>query len=129
VRFIDVRGESSSPTGERLGGWLDRGELLGAADLSGLRLRAAGGVRLVEESVPGDGTWDAVQSQLISASALPQTIGIDPVTRALLLGCDGSLPVGAVAELLSAATGAPEEGVLRVAAVLLESGHLEVAKS
>jgi hypothetical protein len=82
---------------------------------------------LIEESVPGEGAWDAVQRQLSSASALPQTIGIDPVTRALLLGCDGSLQVGAVAELLSVATGAPVEGILRVAAVLLESGHLEVA--
>jgi hypothetical protein len=127
VRFIDVRGESSSPSGERLGSWLDRGELLRDADLGGLRLRPAAGVRLVEESVPGEGAWDPVQSQLISTSALPQTIGIDPVTRALLLGCDGSLPLGAVAELLSVATGAPAEGVLRVAAVLLESGHLEIA--
>ena len=124
VRFIDVRGESSSPSGERLGAWLDRGEQLRAKTFGDLRLRVAPGVRLVEESVPGDGQWDAVQGQLIATAALPQTIGIDQVTRSLLLGCDGSLPISAVAELLAVATGAPTEGVLRVAEVLLESGHL-----
>jgi hypothetical protein len=127
VRFVDVRGEGSSPSGERLRAWLDRGEELREAQFGDLRLRVAPDVRLVEESVPGDGQWDAVQSQLIAASALPQTIGIDPVTRALLLGCDGSLPISAIAELLSVATGAPADGVLRVAEVLLESGHLQVA--
>jgi hypothetical protein len=126
VRFVDVRGEGSSPSGARLGAWLDRGEQLREAEFGSLRLRTAAGVRLVEESVPGDGQWDAIQGQLIGTAALPQTIGIDPVTRALLLGCDGSLPIAAVAELLSVATGAPTEGVLRVASVLLESGHLEV---
>ena len=129
VRFVDVRGEGSSPSGARLEAWLDRGEQLREAEFGSLRLRPASGLRLVEESVPGEGQWDAVQSQLIGAAALPQTIGIDPVTRALLLGCDGALPISAVAELLSVATGAPAEGILRVAEVLLESGHLEVSFS
>jgi hypothetical protein len=126
VRFVDVRGEGSLPSGERLGAWLDRGEQRRDGEFGDLRLRVAPDVRLVEESVPGTGQWDAVQSQLVATSALPQTIGIDPVTRALLLGCDGSLTIAAVAELLAVATGAPVEGVLRVAEVLLESGHLEV---
>jgi hypothetical protein len=129
VRFVDVSAEGSSPSGERLGAWLDRAELLRSVDVAALRVRVADGVRLVEESVPGDGDWEPVESRLTSAFAIPQTVGVDPVTRALLLGCDGTLSLGAVAEVLAAATGAPVEGVLRVAAQLLETGHLASADS
>lgn len=129
VRLLDLTAESGPPSGARLEGWLSRSAFLAshATDLVGLRLRVADGIRLVEESIPGEEGWQPVERRAVLPEALPQTVGVDPVTTALLAGCDGQLPLQAVAELLSVASGAPVDGVLRVAAALFETGHLAVA--
>ncbi len=128
VRFVDVTADAASTSGERIGGWLDR---IRVGDVSGVALRVADGVRVQEEFVSGDAGWEPVQRWLTGAGALPQTLAIDPVTRALLDGLGGSeqapaLPMGALAEILAMATDAPAAGVLRVAQALFESGHLTV---
>ena len=68
-----------------------------------------------------------VSRRLVSAGALPETVGIDPITAALLAGCDGQLPLAIVAELLAAASGVDPAQVHRVAARLVETGHLRLA--
>ena len=82
---------------------------------------------MIEESVSADGGWAAVQRHLTSPAGLPATVAVDPTTAALISGCDGQLPLGAVAELLALATGAPAEGVRRAAWQLFETGHLVLA--
>ena len=129
LRFLDLRAERKSPTGRRLEGWLDRAAIArecGDAAMDSLHLRVAGDVRLIEESEPGEGGWTPVQRHLTRAAALPETVAVDPTTAALLAGCDGQLPLGAIAELLAVATGAPADGVRRVARQLYETGHLEI---
>ena len=128
IRVLDLTSESGTPAGSRLEGWLGRSELLRSvgSGFAELRLRVADGLRLVEESVPSDQGWLPVERRAVCSEALPQTVGVDPVTTALLAGCDGQLPIGAVAELLTLASDAPADGVLRVAAELVETGHLVV---
>ncbi len=121
VSFLDLTSEPAMVSGSRIGGWLDRIEARQAAAES-LRLRATEGLRLAEESVLGADGWEPVTRRLTAPSALPDTVGIDPVTQALLAGCDGRLPLGAVAELLAVATGAPAEGVLRAALRAVRDG-------
>jgi hypothetical protein len=124
VRMLDLRSEPRTPSGERLGGWLDRAGVLAVSDVGDLHLQAAAGVRLGESSSLDTTGWQVSERWLSCSDALPETVAVDPVSTALLAGADGQLPMGVVAELLAVATGAPADGVLRVAAQLLETGHL-----
>jgi hypothetical protein len=75
----------------------------------------------------GDG-WEPAERRVICPSALPETVTVDPITKALIAGCDGRLPAHAVAELLATASGVPADDVLRVTAELVETGHLVPAE-
>ncbi len=123
VRLRDLTGEPRTPDGARLGGWLDRSALLGGR-IDELRLQPADEVRLGENATLGPDGWQTAERWLSATSALPETVAVDAVTTALLAGATPELPMGAVAELLAMATGAPSDGILRVAAELLETGHL-----
>jgi SAM-dependent methyltransferase len=125
VRLLDLRAEGSSPTGTRIAGWLDR--ITGERDLGRARLTAAPNATLLEESVRDAAGWEVTARRMSCPGALPETVGIDPITSALMAGCDGELSLATVAELLAVATGAPVEGILRAAAALFETGHLSIA--
>lgn len=125
VRLLDLRAEASSPNAARIGGWLER-----TADprpLGPARLLVSPDARLLVESERGPDGWEVTARRVASRSAVPETVGIDPITAALLAGCDGSLPVDALAELLSLAYGIATADVRRVAAHLVETGHLTLA--
>lgn len=125
VRLLDVRSENSSPDGTRIGGWLDR-----VADdraLGPAHLVVAADARLVEESERGADGWEVLRRRVSAAGALPETVGIDAVTSALMAGCDGRLSLETVAELLSVAYGIDPAQLHRVAAHLVETGHLTIA--
>ena len=122
VRLLDLCAEGSSPTGHRIGGWLDR-----VGDdryLRSARLTVPADARLVEESGRAPDGWEVASRRVVSAAALPETVGIDPITSALMAGCDGQLTLETVAELLSAASGVDPAQIHRVAAHLVETGHL-----
>jgi SAM-dependent methyltransferase len=125
IRLLDLRAEASSPTGRRIGGWLDRAGHDG--DLGREHLRVAPDARLVEESERVPDGWEVTSRRVGSATALPETVGIDPITSALMAGCDGQLSLETVAELLSAASGIDPAQIRRVAAHLVETGHLVIA--
>jgi SAM-dependent methyltransferase len=124
IRMVDLRSEPRTPSGERLARWLDRSAVLSATDVGDLHLRAVAGLRLGENSTLGEDGWETRERYLSCADALPETVAVDPLTTTLMAGSDGQLPMRAVAELLAVATGAPASRVLRVAAQLLETGHL-----
>ena len=127
VRFFDVRAETASPTATRIGGWLDRTrDHRDPETLANARLLVVPDARLVEESERAPGGWEARSRRVVSARALPETVGVDPITAALLAGCDGQLPLSTVAELLAAAAEVDPAQLLRVAARLVETGHLAV---
>jgi hypothetical protein len=125
VRLLDLRAEGFSPSGSRIGGWLDR--VGNDRDLGRERLTVAADARLVEESERAPDGWEVTSRRVVSASGLPETVGIDPITSALMAGCDGRLPLETVAELLSVASGIDLAQVHRVAAHLVETGHLVIA--
>lgn len=125
VRLLDLRAEGFSPSGSRIGGWLDR--VGNGRDLGRERLTVAADARLVEESERAPDGWEVTSRRVVSASGLPETVGIDPITSALMAGCDGRLPLETVAELLSVASGIDPAQVHRVAAHLVETGHLVIA--
>jgi hypothetical protein len=83
--------------------------------------------RLAEESERGADGWEVETRRIASAYALPETVGVDPITAALLAGCDGQLPLSTIAELLATAAEVDPAQVIRVAARLVETGHLTVA--
>ena len=125
VRLLDVRAEGVSPSGARIGGWLDR--IGDYRDLGVARLTVAAGARLVEESERAADGWEVTRRRVVCPTALPETVGIDPITSALMAGCDGRLPLETIAELLSVASGIDPVQVHRVAAHLVETGHLTFA--
>ncbi len=128
VRFFDLRAEAASPTGARIGGWLERTrDHRDPQTLADQRLLVVPDARLVEESATGPDGWEVHSRRVVSARALPETVGVDPITAALLAGCDGRLPASAIAELLGTAAEVDPAEVLRVAARLVETGHLTVA--
>jgi methylase of polypeptide subunit release factors len=125
IRLLDLRAEGGSPNGARIGGWL--GRVSDVRDLSRARLAVTADARLDEESGRGPDGWEVSSRRVVSAAALPETVGIDPITSALLAGCDGRLPLETVAELLAVASGVDPAQILRVAAHLYETGHLAFA--
>ncbi len=128
VRLLDLRAEASSPGAGRIGGWLDRTRHHRDPEtLGGEHLRVTPDARLVEESERAPDGWEVTTRRAVSALALPETVGIDPITAALMAGCDGQLSLDTVAALLSAAFGIEAAHVLRVAAQLVETGHLTIA--
>jgi methylase of polypeptide subunit release factors len=128
VRFFDLRGEATSPTALRIGGWLDRTrDHRDLKTLADQRLLVVTDAQLIEESSREPEGWQLKTRRVVSAQALPETVGVDPITAALLAGCDGRLPLSTVAELLGAAAEVDPAQVVRVAARLVETGHLTVA--
>jgi SAM-dependent methyltransferase len=125
IRLLDLRAEGASPSGARIGGWLDR--VSNDADLGHARLTVAAGARLIEESERDADGWEVMSRRVVCTTALPETVGIDPITSALLAGSDGQLPLETVAELLSVASGIDPAQIHRVAAHLVETGHLTIA--
>lgn len=125
IRLLDLRAEGSSPSGHRIGGWLDRAG--DSRDLGRARLTVAPGARLLEESEPAPEGWEVTSRRVACPAALPETVGIDQITSALIAGCDGQLPLETVAELLAVASGIDPAQIQRVAAHLVETGHLVMA--
>jgi methylase of polypeptide subunit release factors len=107
----DLREPIVDPLGEEVGGWLDRVSWLREhaedAALLAARLRLAPSVVLEEVSQPGPDGWRPV------AAAVRRTDGpgwrheLDSPAAALLAGCQGTLTLGELLELLAAAHDEP----------------------
>ena len=122
-----MRAEAASPSGGRIAGWLDRTrDHRDPETLASARLLVAPASRLFEESERGPDGWDVASRRIAAAEALPETVGVDAITSALIAGCDGQLSLATIAELLSAASGVEPAQVHRVAAHLVETGHLTI---
>ncbi|MFE0751439.1 methyltransferase [Gordonia sp. NPDC058843] len=58
-------------------------------------------VMLEEHSLPGDEGWQQVSSAVRRPGGPGAVLGVDEVSRALLAGCRGQVPLGALVELLA----------------------------
>jgi methylase of polypeptide subunit release factors len=131
MRLEDLRQQVEQPVGPHVAAWFARQDWLRshpAPELLQARLRAAEGVTLRQDAALGDDGWRVDRQRLAQTNGLRWVDDVDPVTLALVGGCDGRLALGAQLELLAAAHEVDVE-VLTDAAVplvahLVERGYL-----
>lgn len=110
----DLRQQVEGPMGELVAQWFDRRDWLRSHDLLTARLRKADGLQLRQEASFGDEGW-AVDRQLLALTGGPRWVEeVDPLILALVSGCDGSLPLSAVVDLLASAHEVPPNDLQRV---------------
>lgn len=134
VRLEDLRQQVEQPFGEHVAAWFARQDWLRAhpfESLLGARLRAAEGLTLRQDAVrDGDG-WQVVRQRLALTTGLHWVDDIDPVTLALVGGCDGTLTLGDQVDLLALANDVDSAVLAEAAgplvAHLVERGYLEPA--
>ncbi|HEX6685776.1 MAG TPA: methyltransferase [Candidatus Limnocylindrales bacterium] len=125
----DLRQQVSQPMGERVAQWFDRREWLRRNDLLASTLRLAPGLQLRQEASFGAGEGWAVDRQLLALTdGLRWVEEIDPLILAVVSGCDGTIPLSGVFDLLAAAHGVPPDdlknAMLPVVDHLVERGML-----
>jgi hypothetical protein len=131
VRLEDLRQQVEQPFGPHIGSWFARQDWLRAhpaAELLKARLRVADGVTLRQDASLGEDGWQVDRQRLAQSAGLRWVDDVDPVTLALVGGCDGRLALGAQLELLATAHDVDAD-VLTEAAVplvahLVERGFL-----
>jgi methylase of polypeptide subunit release factors len=124
----DLRQQVEQPMGDRVAEWFDRRDWLRTNNLLDAKLKQAGGLLLRQEATFEAGAW-AVERQLLAmTNGLRWTEEIDPLILAVVSGCDGSLPLNGVFEILAAAHDVPADdlrkAMLPVVDHLIERGML-----
>ncbi|MEP9413440.1 methyltransferase [Gordonia sp. VNQ95] len=100
----EITGAGEEVTGEEARAFLDRRDyLLGHDDahLLAARLRTAP-IFLESQSLPGDDGWQEIGSSVRRPGGPGAVLGVDEVSRALLAGCRGQVPLGTLIDLLAA---------------------------
>jgi SAM-dependent methyltransferase len=114
--------------GDEVVGHFARRALL-EGDLMSARLRVREDVRLHQVAGRGAGGWDVLTQVLQQETGLRWSGAVDGYTATLLAACDGSVPMGALVQLLAASTGSSVEDTaaqaLPIVRHLVERGYLE----
>ena len=131
VRLEDLRQQVEQPFGPHVGAWFARQDWLRAHPapvLLNARLRVADGVTLRQDASLGEDGWQVDRQRLAQTAGLRWVDDVDPVTLALVGGCDGRLTLGAQLELLATAHDVDAEVLMEAAvplvAHLVERGFL-----
>ncbi len=110
----DLRQQIEQPMGGHVAEWFDRRDWLRTHDLFASRFRQAAGLQLRQEATFGADGW-AVDRQLLALTeGLRWVEEIDPLILSIVSGCDGNLPLAAVAGLLAEAHDAVFEELCEV---------------
>ncbi|WP_117208785.1 DUF7059 domain-containing protein [Allorhizocola rhizosphaerae] len=118
----DLRQQIDQPMGSLVAEWFDRRDWLRSPsrDLFAARFRQAPGLQLRQEATFGADGW-AVDRQLLAlTSGLRWVEEIDPLILSIVSGCDGNLPLSAVAELLAQAHDAAPDALREVMVPIVE---------
>ncbi|GAA0902559.1 methyltransferase [Virgisporangium ochraceum] len=134
VRLEDLRQQVEQPFGPHVAAWFSRQDWLRAHPAPRLleaRLKAVDGLTLRQDASRTDDGWQVDRQRLALTGGLRWVDDVDPVTLALVGGCDGSLTLRDQVDLLAAAHEV-DPSVLADAAVplvahLVERGYLEPA--
>ncbi|MDG4664310.1 methyltransferase [Mycobacterium sp. 236(2023)] len=114
----EITGAGEALTGPEVEAFFARREYL--HDTSDEQLLAAklstAPVFLEEQSLPGEQGWQSVGAAVRRPGGPAAVIGVDEVSRALLAGCRGEVPLGTLVELLAAHHGV-DAGALAGAAM------------
>lgn len=114
----EITGADEALTGPEVDAFFARREYLHDTSdekLLGTRLSTAP-VFLEEHSLPGPNGWETVGAAVRRPGGPGAVIGVEEVSRALLAGCRGEVPLGALIELLAAHHGV-DAGALATAAM------------
>ena len=106
VRIEELRQPVAAPFGVLIDEWFDRQDWLRSHSFDGLlqaRLRLAGDVRLRQEASREGGEWQVDRQLLALGGGARWVEEVDPLTLALVGGCDGTTPLGELLTLLAAA--------------------------
>jgi methylase of polypeptide subunit release factors len=131
VRIEEMRQQLDEPLGPLVADWFDRQDWLRArptGELLDARLRTADGLRLHQEAVHGPDGWQVDRQVLALPGGLRWVEEVEPVALAVVGGCDGTVPLRHVVELLAAAhevaVGELAEVAVPLVAHLVERGLL-----
>lgn len=100
----EITGADEAVTGSEVAAFFARREYLHHttdADLLAARLSTAP-VFLEEQSLPGPDGWQVVGAAVRRPGGPGAVLGVDEVSRALLAGCRGEVPLGMLIDLLAA---------------------------
>lgn len=114
----EITGADEMLTGPEVAAFFARREYLhdtGDEQLLGTRLSTAP-VFLEEQSLPGPDGWQLVGAAVRRPGGPAAVLGVDEVSRALLAGCRGEVPLGMLLDLLAAHHGV-DSGALAEAAL------------
>ena len=103
VVLEEITGAGEEVTGAEAKAFLDRREYLRETTddaLLAARLKIAP-VFLDAQSLPGDDGWQEIGATVRRPGGPGAVLGVDEVSRALLAGCRGQVPLGALIELLA----------------------------
>ncbi|MCF8588381.1 DUF7782 domain-containing protein [Gordonia liuliyuniae] len=103
VVIEEITAAGQEVTGFEAQAWFNRRDFLRAtsdADLLAARLRTAP-VFLEFQSLPGDDGWQQVGASVTRPGGPGAVLGVDEVLTALIAGCRGEVPLGALITLLA----------------------------
>jgi len=106
VRIEELRQPVAEPFGTLIDDWFGRQDWLRAHSFDGLlgaRLRLTDEVQLRQEASREGGEWQVDRQLLALGGGARWVEEVDPLTLALVGGCDGSTPLGELFALLAAA--------------------------
>lgn len=92
--------------------------------LAAVRFRRAPGLLLEQAAEPGPAGWAVVSRRLRQPGGLRWSAPVDEIVAALVAGCDGSRPLGDLAEVLRPAYGVGADQVEAMARGLADRGFL-----
>ncbi|WP_245906743.1 DUF7782 domain-containing protein [Mycolicibacterium palauense] len=113
----EITGADEALTGPEVEAFLARREYLrvtGDDALLDARLSTAA-VILEEHSLPGPEGWQPISAAVRRPGGPGAVLGVDEVSRALLAGCRGQVPLGTLLELLAAHHGVDADALARAA--------------
>lgn len=121
VRIEEVTQQVEEPVGPHVADWFDRQDALRAG---AQRFTRAPGLQLEQAAEPGPDGWAVVGQRLRQPHGLRWSATVDPAVAALVAGCDGTHPLGELAEVLQRAYGIEPGQVAAMATGLADRGFL-----
>src|SRR5262249_38304196 len=108
-----------APLGPEVAAWFDRQDWLRGGELLDKTLRTADDLQLRQEATMGKDGWEVGRQVLALTGGLRWVEEVDPVALALIGGCNGSVSLRALVDLLAAAHDLPAETLAEVAVPLV----------
>ena len=115
--FEEITGAGEALTGTEVDAFFARREYLRTttdAQLLAARLSTAP-IFLEETSLPGEQGWQQISAVVRRPGGPAAVLGVDEVSRALLAGCRGEVPLGMLIDLLAAHHGVDADALAEAA--------------